>query len=276
MTDVHDTNSSMQNKEEVENKSKTTKRSKDENRVRKYECIICHKTYLSYPALYTHKRNKHRNDVDNAKPAKLKSSPEGTSINEKSVAVSADSLDYFNTAERNGHTNFIYFSDIFRDAFNDIFVDNWEAYKIYLKEVEAKNREWDKYNLHIEFMKQHNPEVGVQSSDSVLISCDMVLAEYLTIVSKRTNPSYFKKLVKFVMLFREFLNIHHKCDKYLEYTASNTAEEAPDNSNEFVLEFLGYDDPKFGFRKEESIDLTLNLCQWMLDERYTASKLTIK
>ena len=62
-----------------------------------------------------------------------------------------------------------------------------------------------------------------------------------------------------------------------EYTEVNDAENFPDSANEFITKFLH---PKgketdFGFNKEESIDLTQNLCYWMYENNYTCSKLSL-
>lgn len=275
-----DRSNSTQNKEDLGEKVRNIRRSKVDIQDRKYECTICGKSYLSYPALYTHKKNKHRDEKNNSegvKKVKEAKSEIATSTSSKFAPISAESLDYFDATERKGHSSFIYFSEIFRDAFNDIFKENWDSqFKEMLQPCIAKLNDWDKYNLYIEFIKQCNPDSSKEYNCTELISCDQVLAEYLQLISKRTNPSYFKTVVKFVMLFREFLNKHHKKEKQPEYTASNTAEDAPQTSNEFVIDFMGLENPKFGFKKEESTELTVNLCRWMLDERYTAFKLSMK
>lgn len=281
MNDSPGKNNLTQQKEELEEKVKVSRRSKADNQNRKYDCSICSKSYLSYPALYTHKKNKHKDDESNsaaAKKSKTKvSSTEITSVCEKSSSVSAESLNFFSEGERKGYTSNIYFSDIFRDVFNDIFTENWHRqFKESLHPCAAQSSDLDKYNLYIEFMKQCNTYTSDEMKSAELINCDQVFAEYLNVVSKITNPSYFKRVLKFVILFREFLNKLHNNEKQIEFTASNTAESAPESSNEFIIEFMGFEEPKLGFKSEESIDLTLNLCSWMLDEKYTASKLTIK
>lgn len=103
--------------------------------------------------------------------------------------------------------------------------------------------------------------------------CDEVFAEYLHYVSKICNETFFKDVVKFVILFRENVNIVNKNQKFSE---ENTAEDAPDSSNEFILEFLCIDSGnKFSVKKEESIELTQNLCSWMFRNNYSHSKLAL-
>lgn len=97
-------------------------------------------------------------------------------------------------------------------------------------------------------------------------------------MSLHTNPEYFTKLIIFVTLFREYVNIVKKgqVQKDEEFTAITNAEDVPDISNEFINEFL---EPEkggpFGFDKEESIDLTQNICHWMYENNFTCSKLSL-
>ena len=84
------------------------------------------------------------------------------------------------------------------------------------------------------------------------------------------------RLIQFVTLFREYLNIRYKNEDEKEFTAVTNAENVPDTSNEFINEFLDPDNGNdFDYPKEEIIDLTMNLCQWMYDNNFTCSKLTL-
>ena len=49
----------------------------------------------------------------------------------------------------------------------------------------------------------------------------------------------------------------NKVNKGLEFTAEEKAEDVPDISNEFILDFIDPDDNNndFGFNKDECIDL---------------------
>ena len=109
------------------------------------------------------------------------------------------------------------------------------------------------------------------------MKCDEVFAEYLYKVSKLTNAEYFKRIVRFVFLYRENLNEVNskKLETEEEYTLNHNAEDAPDISNEFITDFLETEDMIFDFCKEEAIEITQNFCQWMYDSNYTSSKLTL-
>ena len=106
---------------------------------------------------------------------------------------------------------------------------------------------------------------------------DNVLIYYLTKVSLHVCPEYFTKVVVFVTLFREYVNIAYQ-DKVegKEYTAEMNAEDVPNICNEFIIDFLEPDNGNdYNYPKEEAIDLTLNLCQWMYDNNFSCSKLTM-
>jgi hypothetical protein len=118
-----------------------------------------------------------------------------------------------------------------------------------------------------------------KSLDGEASKCDEIFADYLTKCSKLCRPEFFGKLLKFVFLFREYLNSMYK-DKVkneegLEYSECTNAEDAPDISNEFVTEFLDAENLKYGINKEDAIDLTQNFCQWLYDSNFTCSKLSL-
>lgn len=124
--------------------------------------------------------------------------------------------------------------------------------------------------------------------------CDEILAEYLDSIAKVVHEDYYRRAMKFVFLFRECLNhygdrliklrqsqglgappdpVVDESSKTKEYCLSNTAEQAPEISNEFVTVYL--DELKSGFDRSESIDLTQNLCFWLHNNGYTCSKLSL-
>ena len=127
--------------------------------------------------------------------------------------------------------------------------------------------------------------------------CDEVFAFYLYKVAKYTRQDFFIKVLKFVILFRECLNITYKKEilcklgvpedeikteengtegcSSLEYSEVFNPEDAPDISNEFVTDYLGTDNSLMEIQKEEAIDFTQNLCQWLYDNNYTCSKLSL-
>jgi len=59
-----------------------------------------------------------------------------------------------------------------------------------------------------------------------------------------------------------------------EFSAINNAEHAPEICNEFVTVFL-QDKKENSLQKNESIDLTRNICHWLFTEGYTCSKVSM-
>lgn len=147
------------------------------------------------------------------------------------------------------------------------------------------------------------------------LSCDEVFAGYLYEVSKKINPEYYKVMLRFVIAYRECLNkygwekkaendevlnnsgtgeemettmitpasdsILEKAKelkdkaKGLEFSVINNAEHAPEICNEFVTVFLQERSKDITLSKNESIDLTRNICHWLFTESYTCSKVSI-
>ncbi len=112
--------------------------------------------------------------------------------------------------------------------------------------------------------------------------CDDIFAFYIFKVAKYARPEFFKRVLKFIMLFRECLNIvyeeRNKSKKELmsyQYSQIFNCEDAPDISNEFVTDYLKADNCLFDFNRDEIIDLTQNFCQWLYDNNYTCSKLSL-
>ena len=104
---------------------------------------------------------------------------------------------------------------------------------------------------------------------------DKVLMDYLNKTSALCNEKYFEKIIVFVTLFRENVNMIYKLEGNEEYTKVKEAEDVPEKSNEFITDFLFPEEEErsFGFDKEESINLTRNLCNWMYIHNFTCSKL---
>jgi hypothetical protein len=147
------------------------------------------------------------------------------------------------------------------------------------------------------------------------ISCDEVFAIYLYEISKKVNPEYYKSMLRFIVAYRECLNrfgwekkaendevlnnsgngedlettmitpasegvlekakeLRNKA-KGLEFSVINNAEHAPEICNEFVTVFLQEKSKDINLQKNESIDLTRNICHWLFTESYTCSKVSM-
>ena len=102
------------------------------------------------------------------------------------------------------------------------------------------------------------------------------MCSYLDSIIKETNENYFEFIVKFIVLFRESINVNKKDTSEKEFTASHNAEGVPDQCNEFFSTFLEKNDFDYGdFEKAELIELIQHFCYWLFLNGYTKSKLSL-
>ena len=107
--------------------------------------------------------------------------------------------------------------------------------------------------------------------------CDQIFAAYINEFFKLTNRSYFVFLSKFVVLFRECINIFRhntETSSTMEFTQSNTSDTVPDLCNEFITDFMENND-NFGLDTTEVIELIQHFCNWLYENKYTTSRLTL-
>jgi hypothetical protein len=138
-------------------------------------------------------------------------------------------------------------------------------------------------NLFLEKEIAPNSEERAKSEKS----CDEAFYQYLIYTKNLTNKNYFVLALKFVILFRECLNISRQkeIDSNLEngvnlkeYTAVRNAETVPEICNEFVTEYLENND-YFGIisdrDRNEVIELIQHFCTWLYLNGYTQSRLSL-
>jgi len=222
-------------------KIKGKRRSKNETEGRNYKCNQCERTYLSYPALYTHIKTKH--SVQGEAPM---TSGRGRGRPKKNLAkeerADPTSMLYFRTEEHKGGPTAVLYR--FEDAYNILFENStkyksftehklyFELYKRHLRNVATlnyahehpgtsdfgptpiglpvavyvlKNEEPPKPSEDASEAKDNSsPEIN--SPEKKQKKCDEVFSEYLDIVAKEVNKSCYAEVLKFVFLFRECLN----------------------------------------------------------------------
>lgn len=255
------------------------RRSKNDTEGRTYTCKICGKSYLSYPALYTHGRQKHGTNNSSGR-GRGRPKKDNGEINTERQKYNPLDLTYFLKETRKGTTTD--FESAIKKAFENIY-GNQQNSSENNKCIERNKKKMMKAYSNIEdhpflgkFLKNsHDVNLKIENENE---KTDEILINYLNKVSLHVNSDYFVKLIEFVTLFREYVNItfEDKVDQGKEYTAEKPAEDVPNISNEFIIDFLDPDNENnFDFQKEEAIDLTLNLCQWMYDNNFSCSKLTL-
>ena len=103
------------------------------------------------------------------------------------------------------------------------------------------------------------------------MNCDETFAVYLRDVSSRVNSEFYKKVLLFILCYREALNKHgwdklphpereseeeanREKLKEMHFCQVNNAEHVPDCSNELITSFL--EDHNTGLERNVAIDLT--------------------
>ena len=128
--------------------------------------------------------------------------------------------------------------------------------------------------------KENGEETHVASEKN----CDQVFYDYLKDSASKCSQNYYIFLFKFVILFRECMNKFKpglntaEMQKGVEYTQIKNAESCPDLCNEFITEFLESAD-YFGMNKDherlEFIEVIQHFCQWLFENKYTSSRLSL-
>ena len=269
-------NISNENSEENdENKKKQVKRrSKRDGEGRNYVCKMCSKSYLSYPALYTHYKQKHNTNNSSGRGRGRPKKENNEGEHEKNNFNPINNT-FFLKEERTGKTTPEEINKCIDKAFNEIYVQD--------KKNVIENR-GIKFYYNIEehpfLLKFKRDPHDVNKTGEEQQKADLVFIEYLNKMSIHCNPNYYVKLVKFVTLFREHsnqINSPKVTEANKVYTEEFNAEDVPDTSNEFITDFLNPEDNNddLGFTKDEAIDLTQNLCYWMYENNFTCSKLSL-
>ena len=274
-------NSSNENSEENEEnkKKKGTRRSKRESEGRNYVCKMCSKSYLSYPALYTHYKQKHNtnNSSGRGRGRPKKETNEGE--NEKNNYNPTNNT-YFMKEERTGKTSS---ETEINECIDAAFKQLYDPDPVKRKRIDSRGiKFYGSIEEHpfLNKFKMDNHDINKTGDEHQI--ADSVFIEYLNKMSAFCNPNYFTKLIKFVTLFREHSNLINSSklkedEQNKVYTEIKDAEDVPDSSNEFITDFINPEEKNndLGFNKEECIDLTQNLCHWMYENNYTCSKLSL-
>jgi len=237
----------------------------------------CGKSYLSQPALTNHKKTKHESEKQGEK--------RGRGRPKKSVVNSQDFIQksemkfksFFEQENRLRKGNEA--QDISLQVVEQVFKDLVLQYKAnFLKEYNSID-DHPLFRLLKESIS--NPQsTPLKANPSETKKFDQVSIEYLRDVIKKTNEEYFIFAFKFVVLFRECINVLFNAENksHKEYCEVNGAEVAPDKCNEFITEFMEKNN-YFGLSSEdlkyEIIEIIQQFCFWLFENGYTSSRLSL-
>ena len=266
----------IENSKEIETTitKKIRKRTtKSESDIRNYRCSYCEKSYLSYPALYTHCKLKHNTNNHSlrgrGRPKKGQIQP-----NIEKTKYNPLTCNYFQKEDRTGNTEKDKISICAKNAFKYLYENENFKQKMELRKMKIYTKIEDHPFLGKFFNDEH--DINKHNEDEKT-PIDLVLIEYLNKMSIYCNEKYYEKLIVFVTLFRENINLINKdkIENNKEFTTEREAEEVPESCNEFLSDFLYPEEEniEFGINKEEAIDITRNLCNWMYLNYFTCSRL---
>ena len=157
-------------------------------------------------------------------------------------------------------------------------IESYPLYKITIENWEKDEPDIEKES-YLDDYKNKNPK----PPEKVKSPCiDGLFYLYLREFSKKTNKDYFWFMVKFVVLFRESINIQKKnlvtediiTENKTQFTQLFSAEEIPELCNDFFLDFM---EPHqfFGLNTDELIELIQHFCFWLYTNQYSMSHLTL-
>ena len=229
---------------------KRSRRSKNDVSGRNKQCKHCEKSYLSDIALNNHMKTKH-SEVLEFTGTRSRGRPRKEMTNNSIPSQLTNISSFFDKEESRVNGNEI--------------IDCIKVCE------ESLNNLYNKYK-DIIFLNLSAPEDSTFINNSLSNkSVDEGFWKYLQYCSSRTNQKYFEYLFKFIVLFREFLNVY----KGNDFTTTDKSNEVvPDLCNEFVGEFMekhGY----FGIVMSDLVVVIQHCCHWLWENGFTSSKLSL-
>ena len=252
--------------DDVKNK-KPKKKKNSENTI--FKCEECGKTYLSYPALYTHYKTKHPDNKSDRKRGRPKKEEK---LKGEAGIYNPYTKEFFMDESRNGKIDKSEFNNIIQKSFDNLY--NTQNNSINNNMKICKN-----INDHSFFKKfledEHDQYKTIINQDEII---DIVFMNYLNKISSLCNENFYIKLISLIVLFRDFINTSNEKNIGDDYTENNEAEEVPNFTNSFIEKyFFGKESDNFlGLTYKDVEGILLNLCQWLYDHNYTSFKLSIK
>jgi len=252
---------------------------------------------MSYPALYTHKRNKHNIIPITGKQDIFKNKKEVKSPNLGSVIAPKyrySALETFDDLSAILSSIKAVYSQVFEEIYmckesllfrEGLRVDDHEGFNLLLNyENKVKDSLVSGGN-----MEKILPCCSVRKEDDPVPKIDDVFISYMINFFKVMGDSTELNLLvaKFFIVFREYLNItgwDYKKNfiKYEvslplaengSYTQCNDCEDIPDLINNFLSVFIRMDKNMFNISMKELLDIIKNFCNWLFVNNLTNFKI---
>ena len=267
-------------------KTKRHRRRKSIEDSRDFKCPECFRTYLSSSALKNHRRMKHNFGIENEK--KGRGRPKKEFLEEEYMNQTRKDYNNFLEEKKKKKEENVDLSDI-KGVFNDMFI----RYRNDLFE-EVENIEKNTfYNLFKENWEKDNKTISnnlEKESYSSMLNCspainiinkppiDCIFFQYIKYISNIIEIDYVVFIIKFIIIFRQYLNkekqglinSEHINEKKKEYTQIYDASVIPDFFNDFLMDFMENRN-YFNLDKDELVKIIEYFCFWLFSEGYTDS-----
>ena len=107
---------------------------------------------------------------------------------------------------------------------------------------------------------------------------DCIIFQYIKYISNIIEKDYVVFIIKFIIIFRQYLNkekqdlinSEHINEKKKEYTQIYGASVIPDFFNDFLMDFMENRN-YFNLDKDELVKIIEYFCFWLFSEGYTDS-----
>ena len=267
-------------------KTKRHRRRKSIEDSRDFKCPECFRTYLSSSALKNHRRMKHNFGIENEK--KGRGRPKKEFLEEEYMNQTRKDYNNFLEEKKKKKEENVDLSDIkgvFNDMFiryrNDLFeeVENIEKNTFYnlFKENWEKDNKTISNNLEKESytsMLNCSPAINIVNKPPI----DCIFFQYIKYISNIIEKDYVVFIIKFIIIFRQYLNkekqglinSEHINEKKKEYTQIYDASVIPDFFNDFLMDFMENRN-YFNLDKDELVKIIEYFCFWLFSEGYTDS-----
>jgi hypothetical protein len=274
LDNINEKNDSISDENQKENsdtshKEKQHRRSRHCKEGRKYFCETCHKSYLSQSSLLNHIFKKHPELVkENRIYRRKKGRPNKYETIQKLLEEKKMRIynSFFKDEKRCRH-------------FNEVITDNYEKL-VNIVFLIYQDKSPKKFFKCLKEPKE-NPILNnlINKKQLFFPICDDIFSEYLMDIRKLTNEIYFIFVLKFILIFREYINlkmINESKYSNTEYTSIENANFIPDFCNEFFSNYLT--ENYFGYSNGdvlELIELIQHFCRWLLIKHYSFIKIEL-
>ena len=280
-------NKNISNKKNIINPKikKRHRRGKFLSDTRDFKCPECLKTYLSSSALKNHRRMKH--SIGKEIEKKGRGRPKKEFYEEEYVNQMEKKYNQFIEEKKKITKTKIDFG-IIKEVFEKMFIE----YKSELFGSEENIEKNTFYSLLKENWEKENPNLDKQSYSS-MINClpavaivnkppiDCIFFQYLKYVSNIFKEDYILFILKFIIIFRQYINMDKKRSINNEYITQNKKEYTqlydssviPDFFNDFLVDFMENRN-YFLLDKDIVVEFIEYFCFWVFQNGYTDSHIT--